>query len=372
MKISQNIPYRIIANCIPVKGFKRSVICDLHRNDIKFIPNDLYNVLSETQGKTIREIKKKYDNLYDDIIDDYFKFLYNEDFIFFTDTPWLFQKMSLNWFSPNKITNAIIDIGTNSNFEINKILNDLNKLYCKHLEIRFYRNVNFSELKDIPAILNNQKSSIMSVDYLLPYNSIFKEDKIYDFFKDNGRIFSMRFYNAKYNKFIPPIEDRRGYIVYTKNKIKSKICCGVVDTGFFIANISNFTESLHHNSCLNRKISIDVDGNIKNCPSMPESYGNIKDTALEEALNKPGFKKYWNITKDQIEVCKDCEFRYVCTDCRAYTERTKFDKDDIDFSKPLKCGYNPYTNEWAEWSTNPLKQKAIEYYGMQDLVKTNV
>ena len=40
-------------------------------------------------------------------------------------------------------------------------------------------------------------------------------------------------------------------------------------------------------------------------------------------------------------------------------------------SKPLKCGYSPYTNEWQEWSTNPLKQKAIEYYGMQDLINEN-
>ena len=101
---------------------------------------------------------------------------------------------------------------------------------------------------------------------------------------------------------------------------------------------------------------------------MPQSFGNIKDTTLEEALNHPEFKKYWNITKDQIEVCKDCEFRHICTDCRAYTERTHF-QEDIDLSKPLKCGYNPYTNEWAEWSTNPLKQKAIAYYGMQELVK---
>lgn len=101
---------------------------------------------------------------------------------------------------------------------------------------------------------------------------------------------------------------------------------------------------------------------------MVQSFGNIKDTTLKEALSHPDFKKYWNITKDQIEVCKDCEFRHICTDCRAYTERTHFDKD-IDLSKPLKCGYNPYTNEWAEWSTNPLKQQAIEYYGMQELVK---
>ena len=96
---------------------------------------------------------------------------------------------------------------------------------------------------------------------------------------------------------------------------------------------------------------------------MSQSFGNIKDTTLAEALEKPDFKKYWNINKDKIHVCKDCEFRYICTDCRAYVE----DPEDI-LSKPLKCGYNPYTGEWSEWSTNPLKQKAIEHYGMQDLL----
>jgi hypothetical protein len=36
------------------------------------------------------------------------------------------------------------------------------------------------------------------------------------------------------------------------------------------------------------------------------------------------------------------------------------------YSKPLECGYNPYTCEWEEWSTNPLKQKAIEHYGFSE------
>ncbi len=99
---------------------------------------------------------------------------------------------------------------------------------------------------------------------------------------------------------------------------------------------------------------------------MSQSFGNIKDTTLKKALDHKDFKKYWNITKDQIEVCKDCEFRYVCTDCRAYKENP-----EDDYSKPLKCGYNPYTNIWGEWSTNPLKEIAIEYYGMEDLVKKN-
>ena len=113
------------------------------------------------------------------------------------------------------------------------------------------------------------------------------------------------------------------------------------------------------------KVSVDQNGNIKNCPSMKETFGNIKDTTLSEAIEKPGFKKYWDINKDKIHVCKDCEFRYICTDCRAYVE----DPEDI-LSKPLKCGYNPYTGEWSEWSTNPLKQKAIDFYGMRDLVES--
>ncbi|MBS1775203.1 MAG: hypothetical protein JSS64_02865 [Bacteroidetes bacterium] len=32
------------------------------------------------------------------------------------------------------------------------------------------------------------------------------------------------------------------------------------------------------------------------------------------------------------------------------------------YSKPLKCGYNPYTGEWEEWSSNPLKQQTMDYY----------
>ena len=53
---------------------------------------------------------------------------------------------------------------------------------------------------------------------------------------------------------------------------------------------------------------------------MPEPFGNTKDTTLAVAIEKLGFKKCWNITKEQIAVCKDCEFRYICTDCGTIKE----------------------------------------------------
>lgn len=69
------------------------------------------------------------------------------------------------------------------------------------------------------------------------------------------------------------------------------------------------------------------------------------------------------ITKDKITGCKDCEFRYICTDCRAYIE----EPEDI-YSKPLKCGYDPNTGEWEDWSKNPLKEQAITHYKLKELV----
>ena len=74
---------------------------------------------------------------------------------------------------------------------------------------------------------------------------------------------------------------------------------------------------------------------------MINDFGNIKNTTLSEAIHKKDFKKLWNITKDQIEECKDCEYRYVCTDCRVFI------KDNANiYSKPSKCNYNPYKSVW--------------------------
>ena len=92
---------------------------------------------------------------------------------------------------------------------------------------------------------------------------------------------------------------------------------------------------------------------------MHKKYGNIREVSLKKALNRIGFKEYWKISKNQIEICKQCEFRYVCSDCRAYV-----DQPGSIYSKPLKCGYDPYSNKWEEWSKDPIKSKAILYYDL--------
>ena len=58
-------------------------------------------------------------------------------------------------------------------------------------------------------------------------------------------------------------------------------------------------------------------------------------------MKEDGFKSLWGIKKENIDVCKDCEFRHLCTDCRAII----MEPENI-FSQPAKCNYNPYLAKW--------------------------
>ena len=146
-------------------------------------------------------------------------------------------------------------------------------------------------------------------------------------------------------------------IHYIKNLITSFNNCGIVDSKYFNVNNYKVLESFEFNSCLNQKISVDINGDIRNCPSMPKKFGNIVQDSLTDALENNNFKEFWKIPKTKITTCKDCEYKFICTDCRAFTENPE-DK----FSKPLKCGYDPYSNKWEDWSSNPLKKKVMELY----------
>ncbi len=74
---------------------------------------------------------------------------------------------------------------------------------------------------------------------------------------------------------------------------------------------------------------------------MKKIYGHIAKDNILDILKNKDFQKVATIRKDDIEICQDCEFRYICMDCRAYT----LDENN-GFSKPKKCNYDPYQNKW--------------------------
>ena len=51
--------FQLYANCLPVKGARRSTICDLHKQRMRLIPNDLFYILTDLAGMPTTEIKDR-------------------------------------------------------------------------------------------------------------------------------------------------------------------------------------------------------------------------------------------------------------------------------------------------------------------------
>ena len=356
---------KLFTSCKVTQGANCSLISDVQRGLYFNIPNTFFDIIKKLEKKPIKNIENEYDNENKLIFNSYISFIIDNEFGFITDEPNNFIYSDI--YKINKPSmNFILDFQSADKIDSDFIL-QLEIINTEALHINFYSKIDLNWLVEVlDQIL--KLTSIRYFSILFMYDENLKEEELkflgyrYPFF---GKIV---IYSSPFEKDI--LDDFIKISYLFENKICEK-SCGIIHSSYFSCNNRLYSESHEFNSCLAGKISIDVDGNIKNCPSMSQSFGNIKDITLEEALYHKDFKKYWNLTKDKIEVCKDCEFRYICTDCRAYTEKTHTNEEGLDTSKPLKCGYNPYTGEWEEWSTNPLKQKAIQFYGMQDLIKRN-
>jgi len=175
-------------------------------------------------------------------------------------------------------------------------------------------------------------SLFVNIELIMPYQNIDMD------FLNELNISKIVLFNSPYNK-IEWLEDKSKCVVYYTDGISVETC-GVIDESMFILDYENYTLSKNFNSCLYKKLSIDSYGFIKNCPAMKHNYGHISNINIEDVINLPEFQKWWHIKKDDIDVCKDCELRYFCHDCRAYTLNNNI------YGKPSKCKYNPYNNSW--------------------------
>ncbi len=338
------------SNCLITPGFSRNLLVDFQHGTQFLINHDMaskisgYPVCSSLFTGPNTEIFEQMKAL-DMLIE-----IPDEDID-------LFVPLVQDFYTPSFITDAVIDYKTQ--WHDRSFLDSLSDLFCKHIELRIYDDLNTEYL--ISCFNHLKDGTIEAVDVYMNRNTfVANEINIINLLNTEMRFRLLYVSGVFSNDSLPSGYKDNDKLIFTTQEIGSEHACGVISPFHFSNNMAAFFESKHHNTCLHRKISIDAEGYIKNCPSMAENFGNIKDTTLKEALEKPGFKKYWNIKKDDIAVCKDCEFRYICTDCRAYIENP----DDV-YSKPLKCGYNPYTCEWQDWSTHPMKQKAIAYYGFK-------
>lgn len=111
----------------------------------------------------------------------------------------------------------------------------------------------------------------------------------------------------------------------------------------FKVNYNIFNNNHYWNACWNSKIAITATGEILPCVFVRDiSAGNIKKNEFIELKDK--MLEIWGITKDKIEGCKECEYRYACHDCRPLAIGIN---GDIN-SKYPRCCYNPKEGIWED------------------------
>jgi SPASM domain peptide maturase of grasp-with-spasm system len=367
-----NFFVQLFADCIPVKGAARSAFYDLTRHEIILFPTQYYFLLENILGKRVGELLEKIQSApnKEEVIR-FLDFLDEKELIMLVDDPSEFPPLDNSWDFPGLVQNAIIDVvATLPDFP--KILKELSALGCQCVQIRSFSNL--LTLSGCHAVLEHaEHKSIVGIELILKYETDLSDDAYLTFVKQHSLLTTLTVHSAPESKSVvvdtiaPVYYEGAPFrqIRFTKQIIDSEVHCGIITQKHLNPPaVDTFFEAKSFNGCLNRKISVDADGNIKNCPSMKDSYGNIRDSSLLEAVHAVGFQEKWGIAKDHIFICRDCEFRYACSDCRAYLENP-----DDPFSKPLKCGYDPYSGKWAEWSEHPAKALTAKSYGMEQLIR---
>lgn len=113
----------------------------------------------------------------------------------------------------------------------------------------------------------------------------------------------------------------------------------------FQTSKEKFDLAHQRNTCWYGKIAISDDGNVMPCVfARNVSYGNVMELTIRKILQQDMLKKCWGLIYDDIDGCKECEFRYACKDCRPVA----YAKTGCLTEKNSKCLYNPLEGVWDE------------------------
>ena len=347
----------LYANCIPEKGICRAVIFDLQKKIFYFIPLSLYKFLKEARNKSINAILDRHTKNERKILQEYINFIISNNLGHLSDQNAKIHLPPLPVFfdSPSQITNAIYDYSIINKQYLNTFLLDLVELRCLNVQIRFFEEIDSSTVEHVEEVIATYSNVIFELIVICNERFDFSYWKkvLYKY----SNIVTVTVFNV--TKDATNIIDRTNKkTLFIRHETSvNKHNCGQVTSEYFAINIHHYTESILYNTCLNRKLSVDKNGFLCNCPSMSKKFGHISQANLKDCIEEQEFKDMWGISKSHIQTCNICEFKRVCTDCRAYL----LDPTNLN-SKPLKCGYDPYTGIWSEWSTNPISKQAVDFY----------
>lgn len=304
-----NSSFFLWGNCILTYGYKNSLIIDLQNNNQISIFNEF--IEKNNKSKRIKKIIHNY------LIKNSFGYISKENLNY--------RPISLEWNYPFHISQLTVEIFDIHNIEIliKKITNY--NIDCILFEFIDY---NFNYIKKCIKIIQSNKIQSIQLNFKNLNNIHVK--KILQVFMNYN--LTHIYINNSFNS----IEQIQNTLIINYDKIPEIN---------FIINRLFFTESIKFNPSFNRKFFIDNKLNIKNHKNDSKSDFNINSIngSLLNLSNNKLFTQLWYANKTKIRICKNCEFKNICSD-----SRLPIHTKNNNWYYNSECNYNPYIAKWKD------------------------
>lgn len=323
---------------VPVEGFLRTAVYDLQANDYFFVHNGVQDMITNTDlSETIQQLISER-AIFEKPSRVQVKFISAEEYDY-----------------PSSITNAIIEVDGNKS--IDDLLNHLEMLKCYNVQWVYK-----GKSSDLYQFLDNSIDKIQHS--IIKYCEIVLDERDFNIvrplltrkrFPELGKIFLHSASSCSYstnNSEQPHIiyfDSDGAYNTHQYNK----------SIHFFVVNYLLYMESLRYNSYYNRKIFINLLGNVSVGPLSDSFFGNVYEQGFDwsTVLERKDIKVIWELHKDMISVCKNCEFRYMCIDSRI----PKKHSEGTEWYHDTECNYNPFIAKWkGEQGYKTLSESGIK------------
>jgi|GEM_PF-3615939 len=335
LNIRENESLSFYECCILVNGQNRAIILDLNRNEYVLINQHVYYLFIQNDNYVKASDIYSYSKLNDVSFDVILAELIESEFVFVKEVEEIksFPKISRNLETSEIIRLCEIIVSEYFKKNCDSILLDLANLGCETVVLYFDHFVSFKELEEWLSHFSNLSiiNIIVYIKYHKEIHLISAEDYL-EFYTENNSLSLIVCHSCTTQvgdisfKNMPMVACITSSLDDTENF--------KVDSSMFVVSTSSVIESMSTNLYYNKRIGINRNGNI--CKSIfynKASMGQFCQDRVLALIQQEKFSELWNTSKDDIEYCNKCEFRYICVDPRIPV----FEKS-VYFEEP--CGYN--------------------------------
>lgn len=308
--------FKLFTTCKIVKGYTRSLIYDLQRSKFFELKNE---DLSNFNSNFILVASKSNKKLIQFLLSNELIFELEKDEIEF------FPNLDLQFIRPYTINSTFIKSSSLC------IDNSISWVKLSEIGVRFVsilvQKVMIDEIKEIVEILD--QSNFYNVQIYLD-NSELPDNELENISQLVNSQFTVSFFQINTNKDL-----NLKKFIFSEFELNQ--------TQSFRINTELYIESLSFNNYFHKKIFIQDDEIVPYIDS-EISFGKLSEITcqdLKKTVERTDFQIFWTISKDKIDICKDCELRYMCVDNRIPQRRKK---DEYFFLN--ECCYNPYIAKW--------------------------